>query len=97
VRWDLAVRDGRIERARFSAWGCPATLAVAAWTAHWLEGRDVATAAVLSGAQMAGALDLVGARRGVALTVEDALRAALAVQPGEVVSAQSVGNQVCPS
>lgn len=90
VRWDLAVRAGRIERARFSAWGCPATLAVAAWTAQWLEGRDLVAAAALTGAQMAEALELAGARRGVALTVEDALRAALAVQLGAGMSTQSV-------
>jgi NifU-like protein involved in Fe-S cluster formation len=90
VRWDLAVRAGHIECARFSAWGCPATLAVAAWAAQWLEGRDLASASALTGAQMAAALDLVGARRGVALTVEDALRAALAAQHGEGMSMQSV-------
>jgi cysteine desulfurase len=95
VRWDLAVRAGRIERACFSAWGCPATLAVAAWTAQWLEGRDLVAAGALTGAQMAEALDLAGARRGVALTVEDALRAALAAQHGAGMSTQSVRSELC--
>jgi hypothetical protein len=44
---------------------------------------------------MAEALDLAGARRGVALTVEDALRAALAAQHGAGMSTQSVRSELC--
>lgn len=96
IRWDLALGDGHIKTARFSAWGCPATLAVAAWTAQWLEGHDLASAMALTGAQMAEAVSLDGAQRSVALTVEDALRAALVVDNHKLTGAQSMRGSGCP-
>lgn len=95
VRWSLAIDGHRIAQARFSAWGCPATLATAAWCAAWLEGRDRAAAARLTGAAMAEALALMGAQRSVALTVEDALKQALARQPED--QAVAAPNTACPS
>ena len=95
VRWNLAIDGRRIEQARFSAWGCPATLAAAAWCADWLEGRDQTAAANLTGAAMAEALALTGAQRGVTLTVEDALKRALAHSPEQ--QAPAAPSTACPS
>jgi NifU-like protein involved in Fe-S cluster formation len=39
VRFQLQVVDGVVKTARFSAFGCPHTVAAASRTAEWLEGR----------------------------------------------------------
>ncbi|MGD8429271.1 MAG: iron-sulfur cluster assembly scaffold protein [Ectothiorhodospiraceae bacterium] len=73
----LYQRDGRIADARFEAFGCPATLAAAAWTAEYSVGRTPEELRELKGLDIADALALPASRTGVALVVEDALRAAL--------------------
>lgn len=94
VHWDLAIDGQRIMRARFRAWGCPATLAAAAWCAEQIEGRDCATAEALTGSEMATALELSGAQRSVALIIEDALKNALASRTRHALPAQDA---TCPS
>jgi nitrogen fixation NifU-like protein len=76
----LRVEGERIEEARFEAFGCPATVAAASWLCQWLPGRTLAQALALDGLTIAQALEIDAARRGVALVVEDALKAALAAQ-----------------
>lgn len=94
VYWDLAVAGRRIVQARFRAWGCPATLAAAAWCAERIEGQDCAAAAALTGAEMAAALGLHGAQRSATLIVEDALKNALANRTRHALSGQDA---TCPS
>ena len=92
--WDLAIDGTRIAQARFRAWGCPATLAAAAWCAEQIEGLDCVAAEALTGSEMAAALELSGAQRSVALIVEDALKDALASRTQHALPAQDVA---CPS
>ena len=40
VRFHLKVAGGRVEEARFQAYGCPHTLAIASWLTERLPGRD---------------------------------------------------------
>jgi NifU-like protein involved in Fe-S cluster formation len=74
----LEIRAGRIEQARFEAFGCPATIASGEWLCRWLTGRESQAAAQLTGIQLADALAVDAAKRSVALIAEDALKAALA-------------------
>lgn len=74
----LAVEDERVVGARFAAFGCPAAIACGEWVCRWLEGRRLAEAQALTGLALAQELGLPAEKRAVALTVEDALRAALA-------------------
>lgn len=74
----LRVQDERVEDARFEAFGCPSTIAAASWLCQWLPGRTLEQALALDGLTIARALEMDAAKRGVALVVEDALKAALA-------------------
>lgn len=73
----LRVEDDRVPEARFEAFGCPSTIAAAAWFCEWAPGRPQAELAALTGLDLARALGLAAAKRGVALVVEDAVKAAL--------------------
>ena len=94
VRWDLAIAGARIAQARFRAWGCPATLAAAAWCAEHIEGLDCVAAEALTGAEMAAALGLAGAQRSTTLIVEDALKNALAKRTRQMIPAPDA---TCPN
>ena len=74
----LRVRGGRIEAARFLAYGCPPTLACGSALAEMLEGLTVEEAARLTRQDVARALGGIPARKqhAAALAVET-LRAAL--------------------
>ncbi|WP_193222168.1 iron-sulfur cluster assembly scaffold protein [Alkalilimnicola sp. S0819] len=74
----LTVDAERIVDAGFLAFGCPATLAAAAWLSQWLPGRGLDEVRGLRGLEIAEALALPAERLSAALVVEDALRAALA-------------------
>jgi len=72
VRFHLAFEGGTVKAARFQAYGCPHTLAVAAWLTEQLPGcRDVPG----EPADWARALSVPTAKLGRLLIVEDALRA----------------------
>lgn len=79
LRLALRVRAGRIEAARFLAYGCPPTLACGSILAEMLEGMTTAEAAALTRQEIARALGGLPARKGhaAALAVET-LCAALA-------------------
>ena len=79
LRLDLRIRDGRIEAARFLAYGCAPTLACGSALASLLEGMTVEEAALLTRQEVARAAGGLPARKGhaAALAVET-LRAALA-------------------
>jgi nitrogen fixation protein NifU and related proteins len=78
LRLALRVRDGRIEAARFLAYGCAPTLACGSALAEMLEGLKVEEAALLTRQEITHALGGLPARKGhaAALAIET-LRAAL--------------------
>ena len=73
VRFRLQVADGAVKSALFKAYGCPHTLAVAAWVAERLPGRGRADLAPGTPAEWAGTLDVPVEKLGRLLVVEDAL------------------------
>lgn len=73
VRFRLSVRDGTVKSALFKAYGCPHTLAVAAWVADRLRGRGRADLAPGTPAEWAAALAVPVEKLGRLLVVEDAL------------------------
>jgi nitrogen fixation protein NifU and related proteins len=81
LRLSLRVSDGRIEAARFLAYGCAPTLACGSVLAERLEGMKVDDAALLTRQEITRALDGLPARKqhAAALAIET-LRAALKVE-----------------
>jgi cysteine desulfurase len=73
VRLRLLVRDGIVKSALVKAYGCPHTLAVAAWVAERLRGRGRADLAPGTPAEWAEALAVPVEKLGRLLVVEDAL------------------------
>jgi cysteine desulfurase len=77
LRLDTAKNlGGTVKSARFSAYGCPHTLAVCAWIAEALEGRDIDAGPPGNPAEWAEAFQVPAEKLGRLLIVEDALRAA---------------------
>ena len=56
LRLSLRIRDGRIEAARFLAYGCPPTLVCGSALAEMLEGMPLANAAQLTRHQVVEAI-----------------------------------------
>jgi len=77
VRLQLLVQSGYIADARFRAFGCPVTIACAAFTAGQLVGCSLEQARALTAAKVIDKLRLTGTQPSAALTVEDALLVAL--------------------
>lgn len=79
MRLNLRVRDGRIEAARFLAYGCPPTLTCGSALAEMLEGMTIKEASALTRDQVAEALGGLPTRKqhAAALAIET-LHAALA-------------------
>ena len=73
----LALREGRVYRARFVARGCPATLAVADWVCEWVAERTPDEALDLNVDAVEQALALPASKRHCVLLVQDALAEAL--------------------
>ncbi len=73
VRFRLSVRDGSVKSALFRAYGCPHTLAVAAWVAERLRGRGRADLAPGTPTEWAQTLAVPVEKLGRLLVVEDAL------------------------
>lgn len=78
LRLSLRVRDGRIEAARFLAYGCAPTLACGSVLVEMLEGMTMEDAARLTKQEITRALDGLPSRKqhAAALAIET-LRAAL--------------------
>jgi nitrogen fixation NifU-like protein len=72
LRLTLRVRGGRIDAARFLAYGCPPTLACGSALAEVLEGLTTEEAALVSRAEITKAVGGLPARKGhaAALAVE---------------------------
>ena len=78
VRFHLTVGAGIVKAARFKAYGCPHTLAVADWLTRRLSGRTRAEGLPGTPAQWAEELTVPVEKLGRLLVVEDALRACFA-------------------
>jgi nitrogen fixation NifU-like protein len=78
LRLSLRIRDGRIEAARFLAYGCPATLACGSALAELIEGMSIEHARLLSRTQIVNVVGGLPTRRhhAAALAIET-LRSAL--------------------
>ncbi len=78
LRLTLRLRDGRIEAARFLAYGCPATLACGSALAEMLEGMTVESARRLTRKEIVSAVGGLPTRKqhAAALALET-LRAAI--------------------
>ena len=76
VFFELRTGDGIVKSARFSAYGCPHTLAVVAWLCEVLEGRRREAGIPGAPADWARQFEVPAEKLGRLLIVEDALRAA---------------------
>jgi NifU-like protein involved in Fe-S cluster formation len=77
VRFDARVESARILQCVFRAWGCPHTLAAAAWVASEVRARRIEDCASIDASRLARELDAPAEKMGRILVVEDALRALL--------------------
>jgi cysteine desulfurase len=77
VYFELKIADGIVKSARFSAYGCPHTLAVVAWVSEVLEGRKVDDGIPGTPADWAAQFEVPAEKLGRLLIVEDALRTAM--------------------
>ena len=78
VRFEARLEDGRIAECRFRAWGCPHTLAAAAFVATELGSRPQSGRQVIDASRLARELGAPAEKMGRFFVVEDALRALLA-------------------
>ena len=69
--------EGRVRDVRFKAFGCPATIACASWTAERVHGRPVVEAEALAVAEISRVLDLDPEQQRSAELAHSALQAAL--------------------
>jgi cysteine desulfurase IscS len=74
IRFRLQVRGGIVHDASYRVYGCPHTLAVAAWLAGHVRGRRRDTLIPGAPSEWARALDVPVEKLGRLLTLEDALR-----------------------
>jgi NifU-like protein involved in Fe-S cluster formation len=76
VRFEARVSAGRVLAAQFAAWGCPHTVAAAAWVAGRLPGCELTEVAELAAPrELVRVLEAPAAKLGRLLKVEDAARA----------------------
>jgi NifU-like protein involved in Fe-S cluster formation len=76
VQYWLKCSAGRIQAISFQAYGCPHTIAAAAWVAQHARGMTVNDVEHARWLKAERALELPPEKRGRLLIVEDALRAA---------------------
>lgn len=81
VRLQLRIADGRVEEARFKAFGCAATIAAASWLTERVAGLAAGDAARIDADEVCAGLELDDERRDAAGLALRALRAALAAAP----------------
>ena len=80
LRLSLRIRDGRIEAARFLAYGCPPTLACGSVLAEMLEGMSILEAMKLTRNQLSETLGgLSPQKRHAAALAIETLRAAIEI------------------
>jgi nitrogen fixation protein NifU and related proteins len=74
VRFWLKVGGGRIQAVSFLAYGCPHTIAAAAWMAHHARGLALSEVDRTAWLEVERALAVPPQKRGRLLIVEDALK-----------------------
>jgi NifU-like protein involved in Fe-S cluster formation len=84
VRFWLKSGGGRIQAISFRAFGCPHTIAAAAWLAHQVRGLAFSEIDRLSWREVERALAVPPQKRGRLLIVEDALKSAVKAATGNV-------------
>jgi NifU-like protein involved in Fe-S cluster formation len=77
VQFDVQVASGAIQAARFLAFGCPHTIAVAAWVVEQAGGRPAQRALPESVEDLSRRFAVPVEKRGRLLIIEDAWIAAL--------------------
>jgi NifU-like protein involved in Fe-S cluster formation len=77
IRFHLLVADGVVKDARFQAYGCPHTLAVAAWMATQLPGRRREALQPGTPTDWAKTHSVPTEKLGRLLVIEDAVQACL--------------------
>jgi NifU-like protein involved in Fe-S cluster formation len=75
VRFQLHVSEGIVRAARFAAFGCPHTIAVADWAAERLQGRRASELETLGLVAIGRELGVPVEKLGKLLRIEDALAA----------------------
>lgn len=90
IEFQIEVRDGRIERARYRYRGGPWTGAACAYYADWLEGRPARIEALPPGRTVADLMGYPRVRYDEALQVEDAVIQALECFTRDVTGAGSM-------
>jgi cysteine desulfurase len=78
VLFELEIDDGFVKSARFTAYGCPHTLALSSWLCEVVEGRKIDAGPPGTPADWAERFEVPTEKLGRLLIVEDALRAAFA-------------------
>jgi len=73
-RFQISVAGTVIRAARFRVFGCPHSIAAAAWVANELDGRDVGALRDLDVHELRRKLDAPVEKLGKLLVLEDALR-----------------------
>jgi cysteine desulfurase len=74
VRFALAIDRGRVTDARYKVYGCPHTLAAAAWFAEQLRGRRIEDVLEGGAREAARQIEVPVEKLGRLLVIEDALR-----------------------
>jgi hypothetical protein len=78
VQFDLRIANAAVTEARFLAFGCPHTIAAAAWVAEHAAGRKAGAGLPAAVAELSGFFAVPIEKRGRLLVVEDAWIAAMA-------------------
>lgn len=78
IEFQLNMDGDEISSARFRAYGCPYTIALASWLTEYLPGRELAENIVLDRHAITQALALPVEKLHTVLVAEDALRASAA-------------------
>jgi NifU-like protein involved in Fe-S cluster formation len=73
IRFQVQVREGVVEAARFQAYGCPHTVAAASWAAERLQGQPADSLRQWSAREAAAALQVPVEKLGKLLRLEDAI------------------------
>lgn len=82
LRLSLLIKDGRIEAARFLAYGCPPTLACGSALAEIIQGMSIHDATMLSKTELVAAVgDLPSRKQHAAALAIETLQTALAKSP----------------
>ncbi len=86
LRFSAAVEDGHITAMRFSAWGCPHTIAAAEAVCRHFEGRPLAELDIFPSAQIMADLTVPVEKTGRILVIEDTVRSLRAAIRDQIVS-----------